>query len=153
MAARLLIAISAAACAVPAVLAAPCDIYAASGTPCVAAHSITRALFSAYAGPLYQLNLSATGATQDIHPLAPGGFADAAAQDAFCAAALSSAAAALPPLGSVVAPVSPPTAAASRPGNGVTLVMPFLQPVVASVAASARTSGRTRRFSFIIFVC
>ena len=100
MAARLLAAISA-ACAVPAVLAAPCDIYAASGVPCVAAHSITRALFANYAGPLYQLNLTATGATQDIHPLAPGGFADAAAHDAFCAAA-APAAAALPPLGSVV---------------------------------------------------
>ncbi|MFD0070261.1 arabinofuranosidase catalytic domain-containing protein, partial [Streptomyces sp. NPDC127574] len=31
----------------------PCDIYAGAGTPCVAAHSTTRALFSAYNGPLY----------------------------------------------------------------------------------------------------
>ena len=30
----------------------PCDIYAAAGTPCVAAHSTTRALFAAYNGPL-----------------------------------------------------------------------------------------------------
>ena len=33
----------------------PCDIYAAAGTPCVAAHSVTRALYSGYRGPLYQL--------------------------------------------------------------------------------------------------
>ena len=30
----------------------PCDIYAAGGTPCVAAHSTTRALYGAYNGPL-----------------------------------------------------------------------------------------------------
>ena len=30
----------------------PCDIYAAGGTPCVAAHSTTRALFAAYTGAL-----------------------------------------------------------------------------------------------------
>ena len=33
----------------------PCDIYAAGNTPCVAAHSMTRALFGAYLGPLYQV--------------------------------------------------------------------------------------------------
>ena len=33
----------------------PCDIYAAAGTPCVAAHSTTRALYAAYDGPLYQV--------------------------------------------------------------------------------------------------
>src|SRR6185437_3413893 len=33
----------------------PCDIYAAGGTPCVAAHSTTRALYAAYTGPLYQV--------------------------------------------------------------------------------------------------
>ena len=31
---------------------AVCDIFAAGGTPCVAAHSLTRALFAAYDGPL-----------------------------------------------------------------------------------------------------
>ncbi len=31
----------------------PCDLYAAANTPCVAAHSTTRALYSAYTGPLY----------------------------------------------------------------------------------------------------
>src|SRR3982750_4345193 len=33
----------------------PCDLYAAGGTPCVAAHSTTRVLLSTYAGPLYQV--------------------------------------------------------------------------------------------------
>ena len=33
----------------------PCDIYAAGGTPCVAAHSTTRALYASYNGPLYQV--------------------------------------------------------------------------------------------------
>ena len=32
--------------------AGPCDIYASGGTPCVAAHSTTRALYGAYNGPL-----------------------------------------------------------------------------------------------------
>ena len=32
----------------------PCDIYAAAGDPCVAAHSSTRALYTSYNGPLYQ---------------------------------------------------------------------------------------------------
>jgi len=31
----------------------PCDIYAAGGTPCIAAHSTTRALYASYNGPLY----------------------------------------------------------------------------------------------------
>lgn len=64
----------------------PCDIYAAAGTPCVAAHSVTRALFGAYAGPLYQVKRS-DNATLDIGVLAPGGVANAAAQDAFCGSA------------------------------------------------------------------
>ena len=33
----------------------PCDIYDKAGTPCVAAHSMTRALYGAYAGPLYSV--------------------------------------------------------------------------------------------------
>ncbi|MGE5487902.1 MAG: arabinofuranosidase catalytic domain-containing protein, partial [bacterium] len=33
----------------------PCDIYAAGGAPCVAAHSTTRALYASYNGPLYQV--------------------------------------------------------------------------------------------------
>ncbi|MFE7854485.1 arabinofuranosidase catalytic domain-containing protein [Streptomyces sp. NPDC057403] len=63
----------------------PCDIYAAAGTPCVAAHSVTRALLSSYNGPLYQVTRISDGATRDIGLLAQGGYADAGAQDAFCA--------------------------------------------------------------------
>jgi hypothetical protein len=65
--------------------AAPCDIYASGGTPCVAAHSTTRALFDAYNGPLYQVRRSSDNATRDIGLLSAGGSADAAAQDSFCA--------------------------------------------------------------------
>ncbi|MEQ0559928.1 alpha-L-arabinofuranosidase B [Amycolatopsis sp. NEAU-NG30] len=63
----------------------PCDIYAAGGTPCVAAHSTTRALYGAYTGPLYQVRRASDNATRDIAPLTAGGVADAAAQDSFCA--------------------------------------------------------------------
>jgi hypothetical protein len=61
----------------------PCDIYGAAGTPCVAAHSTVRALYSAYNGPLYQVRRS-DGALADIGLLSPGGVANAAAQDSFC---------------------------------------------------------------------
>src|SRR6266705_4976299 len=71
----------------------PCDIYAAAGTPCVAAHSTTRALYASYNGPLYQVRRLSDNAVKNIgvvQPRAlpfsdPGGYADAAAQDAFCA--------------------------------------------------------------------
>ncbi len=61
-----------------------CDIYARGGTPCVAAHSTTRALYASYNGPLYQVRRKSDGKTQDIG-LLPSGYANAAAQDAFCA--------------------------------------------------------------------
>ncbi|KAK8074352.1 fungal alpha-l- protein [Apiospora phragmitis] len=67
------------------VTAGPCDIYASGGTPCVAAHSTTRALYSAFSGALYQVRRASDGATTDIRPRAAGGVADAAAQDTFCA--------------------------------------------------------------------
>jgi len=68
----------------------PCDIYAAAGTPCVAAHSSTRALYASYNGPLYQVMRQSDGKTLDIGVVQPsegdpGGYADATAQDAFCA--------------------------------------------------------------------
>lgn len=67
----------------------PCDVYKQGGTPCVAAHSSTRALYASYNGPLYQVMRASDGKTLDIgvvKPSAgdPGGYADAAAQDAFC---------------------------------------------------------------------
>jgi hypothetical protein len=71
----------------------PCDVYAAAGDPCVAAHSTTRALYASYDGPLYRIVRQSDGKTLDIgvvKPTAlptpdPGGYADAAAQDRFCA--------------------------------------------------------------------
>ena len=71
----------------------PCDIYAAAGDPCVAAHSTTRALYATYNGPLYQVLRQSDGKTLDIGVVQaaaspvpdPGGYADAAAQDKFCA--------------------------------------------------------------------
>ncbi|HEY5042139.1 MAG TPA: arabinofuranosidase catalytic domain-containing protein [Verrucomicrobiae bacterium] len=68
----------------------PCDIYAAAGTPCVAAHSSTRALYAAYSGPLYQVMRQSDGKKLDIgvvpsSPTDAGGYANAAAQDTFCA--------------------------------------------------------------------
>ncbi|MFY1691135.1 arabinofuranosidase catalytic domain-containing protein [Plantactinospora sp. WMMB782] len=68
-----------------AALEGPCDIYASGGTPCVAAHSTTRALYGGYSGPLYQVRRSSDSATRDIGVRSVGGYADAAAQDSFCA--------------------------------------------------------------------
>ena len=67
----------------------PCDIYTAAGFPCVTAHSTTRALYASYNGPLYQVMRQSDGKTKDIGVVSPGkddpgGYADAAAQDAFC---------------------------------------------------------------------
>ena len=74
-----------------------CDIYASAGAPCVAAHSTTRALYATYNGPLYQILRQSDGKTLDIGVVEPaaspvpdrlpdlGGYADAAAQDRFCA--------------------------------------------------------------------
>jgi hypothetical protein len=63
----------------------PCDIYAAGGTPCVAAHSTTRALYGAYNGRLYQVRRSSDNSTRDITLLSAGGYANASLQDSFCA--------------------------------------------------------------------
>ena len=66
----------------------PCDIYASGGTPCVAAHSMVRALFAGFAGKLYAVKRRSDGASLDVGVAvgggSRGGFADAAAQDAFC---------------------------------------------------------------------
>jgi len=61
-----------------------CDIYASGGTPCVAAHSSTRALYAAYDGPLYQVRRASDSATTNIYPLSAGGVANAATQNSFC---------------------------------------------------------------------
>ncbi|KAI1455505.1 Arabinosidase B [Annulohypoxylon moriforme] len=67
------------------VAAGPCDIYSSGGTPCVAAHSTTRALYSSFSGALYQVKRGSDSATTNISPLSAGGVANAAAQDTFCA--------------------------------------------------------------------
>jgi non-reducing end alpha-L-arabinofuranosidase len=82
----------------------PCDLYAMSNTPCVAAFSTVRVLLHSYQGPLYQVRKGGMnnvfkgnqpigtgggttgGTTQDIGVTADG-FADSAAQDAFCGTA------------------------------------------------------------------
>jgi hypothetical protein len=63
----------------------PCDLFAAGNTPCVAAHSTVRALSGAYSGSLYQVRRASDKTTKDIGVIAPGGFANSAVQDAFCA--------------------------------------------------------------------
>jgi hypothetical protein len=65
-------------------LAGPCDIFASGSTPCVAAHSIVRALYGSYSGNLYQVRRASDETTKDVGVLSPGGFADAATQDSFC---------------------------------------------------------------------
>jgi hypothetical protein len=44
----------------------PCDIYGGAGTPCVAAYSTVRALYSGYDGPLYQVRRVSDGATSRV---------------------------------------------------------------------------------------
>src|SRR6478735_7399341 len=68
----------------------PCDIYASGSTPCAAAYSTIRRINSSYTGFLYQVrnnssakNTGTGGMTKDIGQTADG-FADTAAQDAFC---------------------------------------------------------------------
>lgn len=70
---------------VSSVIAGPCDLYSSGGTPCIAAHSTTRALYSAFNGALYQVKRGSDGATTTISPRSAGGVANAAAQDSFCA--------------------------------------------------------------------
>jgi hypothetical protein len=62
-----------------------CDLYAAGGTPCIGAHSTTRALFAAYNGPLYQVQRASDKAYTNVGLLSAGGVANAATQDSFCA--------------------------------------------------------------------
>ncbi|MGH3495716.1 MAG: arabinofuranosidase catalytic domain-containing protein, partial [Sciscionella sp.] len=63
----------------------PCDIYGGAGTPCVAAYSTVRALYSSYDGPLYQVRRVSDGATTEVGLLSAGGYANATEQDVFCA--------------------------------------------------------------------
>jgi Alpha-L-arabinofuranosidase B, catalytic len=49
----------------------PCDIYAAAGDPCAAAHSTTRALYASYNGPLYRVLRQSDRRTLDIGIVQP----------------------------------------------------------------------------------
>jgi hypothetical protein len=78
------------------VIIGPCDVLAAAGNPCVAAHSTVRALSGKYTGPLYQVcrgpavagpNSCSPGSTTMDIGLVAGGYADSATQNAFCAGA------------------------------------------------------------------
>eukprot|EP00039_Didymoeca_costata_P025457 m.13428 g.13428 ORF g.13428 m.13428 type:complete len:538 (-) comp4851_c0_seq1:153-1766(-) len=64
--------------------AMPCDIYTTSGNPCVAAHSLVRALYSSYNGPLYSVQRTADNKTMNVTLLSPGGFVNASIVDEFC---------------------------------------------------------------------
>merc|ERR1719181_1476363 len=65
-------------------LEGPCDIYEAASTPCVAAHSMVRALYSAYEGPLYRLRREADNKTMVVSVKKGTGFADSEQQERFC---------------------------------------------------------------------
>lgn len=60
-------------------------MYANGGTPCIAAHSTTRALYNTFNSALYQVKRGSDNTTTTIAPLSAGGVANAAAQDTFCA--------------------------------------------------------------------
>ncbi|HEY2277699.1 MAG TPA: arabinofuranosidase catalytic domain-containing protein [Streptosporangiaceae bacterium] len=63
----------------------PCDIYLYYGTPCGAAYSMDRAMYSGYDGPLYQVTRASDGTKENIGLLATGGDVNASEQDSFCA--------------------------------------------------------------------
>lgn len=46
----------------------PCDVAATAGTPCSAAHSVTRLLTKRYTGPLFQIVRASDQAAKDIYP-------------------------------------------------------------------------------------
>ena len=62
----------------------PGDIAAKAGTPLVAGHSMTRALYAAYNGKLFQARRASDGKTQDISVTGAGGTVDMATLNTFC---------------------------------------------------------------------
>ena len=62
----------------------PCDIFAKAGSPCVAAHSVVRALYSNYTGALYRVLRDSDKAALDIG-FRLNGYARTDDQDEFCA--------------------------------------------------------------------
>ena len=62
----------------------PGDVTAAAGTPLVAAHSLTRALFAAYTGNLFQVRRASDATTQNIGVASMGGQVDLTTLNTFC---------------------------------------------------------------------
>ena len=62
----------------------PGDIAAKAGTPLVAGHSMTRALYSAYNGKLFQVRRASDAKTQDISVTGAGGYVNMDALNTFC---------------------------------------------------------------------
>ncbi len=62
----------------------PCDVAKAAGTPCVAAHAMTRSLFASYSGPLFKALRVSDKQEKDIGTVTAGGLADFAALATFC---------------------------------------------------------------------
>src|SRR5450631_1665671 len=62
----------------------PGDIAKAAGTPMVAAHSMTRAMFASYTGPLFKAQRTSDGQGQDIGTVAGSGLVDTSALNTFC---------------------------------------------------------------------
>ncbi|CRG90576.1 hypothetical protein PISL3812_07620 [Talaromyces islandicus] len=61
----------------------PCDIYAAGGTPCIAAHSTVRTLVDGFTDALYKITRGSDGANAYVTAL-PNGVANISIQEAFC---------------------------------------------------------------------
>ncbi len=68
----------------PAQSTLPGDIAKAAGTPLVVAHSLTRAMFASYAGPLFKALRTSDNQEKDIGVAAAGGLVDASALSTFC---------------------------------------------------------------------
>jgi len=67
----------------PSIGAYPCDLAATAGTPCDAAYSMTRRMFAAYTGNLFQLTRASDSNTQNITSLSSG-IVDVATINSFC---------------------------------------------------------------------
>jgi non-reducing end alpha-L-arabinofuranosidase len=61
----------------------PCDILAAAGTPCIAAHSLARRMLAAYTGSLFQVTRASDKTIFNVGTLSTG-LIDAAAVNSFC---------------------------------------------------------------------
>lgn len=91
----------------------PCEVLGNAGNECVSAHSTVRVLVKGYTGPLYQVDTGTE--TRDISSV--DGYADSAAQDAFCSSGCTiSIIYDQSGRGNHVTP-APPGSAKSTPGN------------------------------------